>query len=45
MVINDKIAFIPIPKNASWSVEDTCVKYKLDLKYTDGMYKKNKSII
>jgi hypothetical protein len=38
MVINDKIAFIPIPKNASWSVEDTCVKYKLDLKYTDALW-------
>jgi hypothetical protein len=38
MVINNKIAFIPIPKNASWSVEDTCVNYKLDLKYPDVLW-------
>jgi hypothetical protein len=38
MIINDKIAFIPIPKNASWSVEDTCVMYKLDLKYPDALW-------
>ena len=38
MVINDKIAFIPIPKNASWSVEDTCVGYKLDLKYPNVLW-------
>jgi hypothetical protein len=33
MVINDKIAFVAIPKNASWSVELTCEKYNFDLKY------------
>jgi len=33
MVINNSVVFIPIPKNASWSVEDTCIEYKLDLKY------------
>ena len=33
MVINDKIAFVAIPKNASWSVELTCKKYDFDLKY------------
>jgi hypothetical protein len=33
MVINNSIAFIAIPKNASWSVEDTCIEYGLDLKY------------
>ena len=38
MVINDRIAFIPIPKNASWSVEDTCVGYKLDLKYPNLLW-------
>lgn len=38
MVIDNKIGFIPIPKNASWSVEDTCVKYKLDLKYPDLLW-------
>jgi hypothetical protein len=38
MVINDRIAFIPIPKNASWSVEDTCIEYKLDLKYPDVLW-------
>jgi len=38
MVINDKIAFIPIPKNASWSVEDTCISYKLNLKYPNVLW-------
>ena len=38
MVIDNKIAFIPIPKNASWSVEDSCVEYKLDLKYPDVLW-------
>ena len=33
MVINNQVVFIPIPKNASWSVEDACIKYKFDLKY------------
>lgn len=33
MVINNQVVFIPIPKNASWSVEDTCIKYEFDLKY------------
>jgi hypothetical protein len=33
MVINNQVVFVPIPKNASWSVEDTCVQYKFDLKY------------
>lgn len=33
MVINDSVVFIPIPKNASWSVEDTCIKYGFNLKY------------
>lgn len=33
MVINNRVVFIPIPKNASWSVEDTCIQYKFDLKY------------
>jgi hypothetical protein len=35
MVINDKIAFIGIPKNASWSVESTCKEYNFDLKYSN----------
>lgn len=38
MVINDKVAFVPIPKNASWSVEDTCIEYKLDLKYPSTLW-------
>jgi hypothetical protein len=38
MVINDKIAFIPIPKNASWSVEFTCKEYNFDLKYTNILW-------
>lgn len=33
MVIDNKIAFVPIPKNASWSVELTCKNYDFDLKY------------
>ena len=33
MVINNKVVFVPIPKNASWSVEDTCIEYGFDLKY------------
>ena len=38
MVINDKLVFIPIPKNASWSMEDTCVEYGLDLKYSSKIW-------
>jgi hypothetical protein len=38
MVINDKIAFIPIPKNASWSVESTCKEYNFDLKYSNILW-------
>ncbi len=38
MVINDKVVFIPIPKNASWSVEDTCIEYGLDLKYSNVLW-------
>ena len=38
MVINDKVVFIPIPKNASWSVEDTCIKYGFDLKYRNVLW-------
>ena len=35
MVINNKIAFIAIPKNASWSVESTCIDLNFDLKYSN----------
>jgi len=38
MVINNKIAFIPIPKNASWSVEDTCVDMGLELSYPNKLW-------
>lgn len=38
MIINDKVVFIPIPKNASWSVEDTCIQYGLDLKYPNKLW-------
>lgn len=38
MVINNKVAFIPIPKNASWSVEDTCINYGFDLKYPSTLW-------
>jgi hypothetical protein len=38
MIINDKVVFIPIPKNASWSVEDTCINYGLDLKYPSKIW-------
>lgn len=38
MVINKKIAFIPIPKNASWSVEDTCISYGFELKYPNTLW-------
>lgn len=38
MVINNKVVFIPIPKNASWSVEDTCINYGLDLKYPNTLW-------
>jgi hypothetical protein len=51
MVINDKLVFIPIPKNASWSVEDTCIDYQVDLKYPNILWEnsvklglKNKNI-
>jgi len=43
MVINDKIAFIPIPKNASWSVEFTCKEYNFDLKYTNILWENTDS--
>lgn len=35
MVINNKVVFISIPKNASWSVEYTCSQYNFDLRYSD----------
>jgi hypothetical protein len=35
MVINNKVAFVAIPKNASWSVELTCKEYDFDLKYSN----------
>lgn len=38
MVINDSVVFIPIPKNASWSVEDTCIDYGFDLKYPNVLW-------
>jgi hypothetical protein len=38
MVINDKIVFIPVPKNASWSVENTCIDYGFDLKYRNVLW-------
>lgn len=38
MVIDNKIVFIPIPKNASWSVEDTCIQYGFDLKYKNTLW-------
>lgn len=38
MVINNKIVFIPIPKNASWSVEDTCISYGFDLQYPNKLW-------
>ncbi len=38
MVINNCIVFIPIPKNASWSVEDTCIEYGLDLTYPNILW-------
>lgn len=38
MVINNKVAFIPIPKNASWSVEDTCIDYGFDLRYPNTLW-------
>jgi len=38
MVINDKIAFVAIPKNASWSVESTCKEYDFDLKYSNILW-------
>lgn len=38
MVINDKVAFIPIPKNASWSVENTCIDYKFKLDYPNVLW-------
>lgn len=38
MVINDEVVFIPIPKNASWSVEDTCIEYGFNLKYPNVLW-------
>jgi len=38
MVINNKIAFVGIPKNASWSVESTCKEYNFDLKYSNILW-------
>jgi hypothetical protein len=38
MVINNSIVFIPIPKNASWSVEDTCIEYGLNLTYPNILW-------
>lgn len=38
MIINDKVVFVPIPKNASWSVEDTCIEYGFDLKYPSKLW-------
>jgi hypothetical protein len=38
MVINDKVVFIPIPKNASWSMEHTCIEYGFDLKYPSKIW-------
>lgn len=38
MVINNKIVFVAIPKNASWSVEDTCIKYGFDLTYPNVLW-------
>ena len=38
MVINNKIVFIPIPKNASWSVEDTCISYGFELRYPNTLW-------
>jgi|LakMenE01Jun11ns_1017448.scaffolds.fasta_scaffold9927841_3 hypothetical protein len=38
MVIDDKVVFIPIPKNASWSMEHTCVEYEFDLKYPSKIW-------
>lgn len=38
MVINDKVVFIPIPKNASWSVENSCVFYGFDLKFPNTLW-------
>ena len=38
MIINNKIVFIPIPKNASWSVEDTCIDMGLDLTYGNKLW-------
>jgi hypothetical protein len=38
MVINNKVVFIPIPKNASWSVEDTCIELGFDLKYPNILW-------
>jgi hypothetical protein len=35
MVINNKIAFIAIPKNASWSVENSCIDLNFDLRYSN----------
>jgi hypothetical protein len=35
MVINNKIAFVAIPKNASWSVENTCIDLNLNLRYSN----------
>jgi len=38
MVIDNKIVFVAIPKNASWSVEDTCINYGFDLKYPNTLW-------
>jgi hypothetical protein len=38
MVINNSVVFIPIPKNASWSVEDTCIEYGLNLTYPNVLW-------
>lgn len=38
MVINNKLVFVPISKNASWSVEDTCVSMGLDLSYPNKLW-------
>lgn len=35
MIINNKVAFVAIPKNASWSVELTCKEYNFDLRYSN----------
>jgi len=38
MVINNKLVFVPISKNASWSVEDTCVNMGLELSYPNKLW-------